>query len=222
MIRVGVNGAAGGWAPRRAHAVAGDPDLELVAAVEPTPRGRMVEGSRSPATPSAFRGCFAATSSSTSPSRPPRARRRAAAARPWHPRRGRHDRAQRRRPRRVRGRLRRRGCRQRRSSPPTSPSRRCVLMRLAEIAAPFFDTVEIIELHHDRQDRRALRHRRSPRPSASPPRRATWAPDPTTTRGAPRRPRRRPGPGRDPPPLGAHARDGGAPGGDLRGAPARR
>ena len=55
-----------------------------------------------------------------------------------------------------------------------------LLMRLAELAAPFFDTAEIIELHHDKKadapsgtalvtaDRMA---------SAS----ATWAPDPTKT-----------------------------------------
>ena len=102
------------------------------------------------------------------------------------------------------------------SSPPTSPSRRCVMMRLAEIAAPFFDTAEIIELHHDRKidapsgfaagDRRADRRRVV----------ATGLPDPTTHGGRAGRPRRRRA-GRDPHPLGAHARDGGAPGGDLRG-----
>lgn len=55
-----------------------------------------------------------------------------------------------------------------------------LLMRLSELAAPFFDTAEIIELHHDNKvdapsgtalvtaDRMA---------AAS----ATWAPDPTTT-----------------------------------------
>ena len=32
------------------------------------------------------------------------------------------------------------------------------MMRFAELAAPFFDTAEIIELHHDAQDRRAVRH----------------------------------------------------------------
>ena len=32
------------------------------------------------------------------------------------------------------------------------------MMRFAEIAAPFFDTAEIIELHHDAQGRRAVGH----------------------------------------------------------------
>ena len=33
-----------------------------------------------------------------------------------------------------------------------------LMMRFAEIAAPYFDTAEIIELHHDAQGRRAVGH----------------------------------------------------------------
>ena len=69
------------------------------------------------------------------------------------------------------------------------------MMRFAELAAPYFDTAEVIEYHHDRKidapsgtaigDRRPDRRR---------PRRSAWAPDPTeheVLAGRPRRCRRR-------------------------------
>ena len=40
-----------------------------------------------------------------------------------------------------------------------------LMMRFAELAAPFFDTAEIIELHHDEQDRRAVGHGGHDRPA---------------------------------------------------------
>ena len=68
-----------------------------------------------------------------------------------------------------------------------------LMMRFAELAAPFFDTAEIIELHHDRKidapsgtaagDRRADGRRVV----------ATWAPDPTDARGRCRAPAAAPG-----------------------------
>ena len=54
-----------------------------------------------------------------------------------------------------------------------------LMMRFAEMAAPFFETAEIIELHHDQQDRRAVGHRARSRRSAWPRRRRTG---PTTRR----------------------------------------
>ena len=89
-----------------------------------------------------------------------------------------------------------------------------LMMRFAELAAPWFETAEIIELHHDAKidapsGTAVTTAQRMAAASED------WAPDPTTHEvyaGA----RGGVGPGRDPRPLGAHARDGGAPGGDPR------
>ena len=69
-----------------------------------------------------------------------------------------------------------------------------LMMRFAELAAPFFESAEIIELHHDRQGRRAVGHGACGPPSAWPPRRGlgrrphdarkSW-PGPGAARGRP-------------------------------------
>ena len=68
-----------------------------------------------------------------------------------------------------------------------------LMMRFAELAAPYFETAEIIELHHDEQDRRAVGHGDDRRPSAWRRRRPTGRPT-RPSRGGRGRPRRR-GPG---------------------------
>ena len=73
-----------------------------------------------------------------------------------------------------------------------------LMMRFAELAAPFFDTAEIIELHHDAEDRRAVGHGGRHGASAWPRPRDQWAPDPTQHEVVPGRARRR-RPGRHPP-----------------------
>ena len=90
-----------------------------------------------------------------------------------------------------------------------------LMMRFAEMAAPFFDTAEIIELHHDRKidapsgtavktaERMAGGTRRSVRSRSD---------DRRGLRGCSWRRR----PERYPCPLGAHAGDGRSPGGDTR------
>ena len=94
------------------------------------------------------------------------------------------------------------------------------MMRFAEIAAPFFDTAEVIELHHDGKadapSGTALTT--VARMAAASP---DWAPDPTrdeVVAGA----RGGAGRGRHPGPLGADARHGRPPGGHPRCRSARR
>ena len=53
------------------------------------------------------------------------------------------------------------------------------MMRFAELAAPYFDTAEIIELHHDEKVD-APSGTAMPPPSAWRRRPSEWAPDPTT------------------------------------------
>ena len=66
-----------------------------------------------------------------------------------------------------------------------------LMMRFAELAAPYFETAEIIELHHDNKldapsGTAMLTAERMAAASAD------WAPDPTKHRGARGRPRRQP------------------------------
>ncbi len=88
-----------------------------------------------------------------------------------------------------------------------------LMMRLAELCAPHFETVEIVELHHDQKadapsGTAVLTAQRIAAASKE------WAEDPTTSvvaEGARRRNR-----GRDPGALAADAGDGRAPGGAVR------
>ena len=96
-----------------------------------------------------------------------------------------------------------------------------LMMRFAEMAAPFFDTAEIIELHHDRKidapSGTAVKTAERMAEAAG----GAFDPDPTTDEvyeGA----RGGEGPNGHPRPLGAHARHGRPPGGDPRCARARR
>ena len=150
MIKVGVVGAADGWARRSAAAVALDPDLELVAARRPV-RGRAAGSrtSRSRGEPRAFAdaGCDVVVDFTVGRGGPAHG---AVAGHARHPRRRRHDRAS----------ATPTSTRCATSSPGGRPN--CVvasnfaicavlMMRFAELAAPYFDTAEIIELHHDRK-----------------------------------------------------------------------
>ena len=95
-----------------------------------------------------------------------------------------------------------------------------LMMRFAELAAPWFDGAEIIELHHDGKldapSGTALRtaERMADGPAAAGA--APWPPDRTTHDGGGRGARGR-GPGRGADPLGAAPRAGRPPGGHLRG-----
>ena len=95
-----------------------------------------------------------------------------------------------------------------------------LMMRFAELAAPYFDTAEIIELHHDGKvdapSGTALTTAERMAAASD-----EWAPDPTTQRGGRRRPRRRRS-RRHPRALGADARHGRPPGGHPRRRSARR
>ena len=181
-IRVGVvSGPAGGWARTVCAAVAADPELELVAAVDPHGAGRDRRGrSRSPPSREAFADAGAEVVVDFTV---------AAAARttvPWLAMHGIHA---------VVGTT---GLTDddlatfRSEFGGDGPN--CVvaanfaisavlMMRFAELAAPYFDTAEIIELHHDAQDRRAVRHRAGDGRRGWPRRRREWAPDPTADRG---------------------------------------
>ena len=91
-----------------------------------------------------------------------------------------------------------------------------LMMRFAELAAPYFETAEIIELHHD-----AKVDAPSGTAMVTAERMAAasddWAARPDPARGGRRRPRRR-RPGRHPRPLGPPARHGRPPGGHARHA----
>ena len=124
MIRVGVCGAGGRMGAAVCRGVAVDPELELVAAVDPRATGASVEGVEIAARPRGPSPSAAATSSSTSPS----PRRRASTV-PFLAMHGIHavvgtTGLDRRRPRRVPRRLRPRP-RRTASSRPTSRCRRC-------------------------------------------------------------------------------------------------
>ena len=100
-----------------------------------------------------------------------------------------------------------------------------LMMRFAELAAPFMDGVEIIELHHDGKldapSGTALRTARAPRRRPGGGAAAgRWPGRPDGVEVVGRGARGR-GPGRDPHPLGAPPRPGGPPGGALRRRRAR-
>ena len=88
-----------------------------------------------------------------------------------------------------------------------------LMMRFAEMAAPFFETAEIIELHHNQKiDAPSGTAARTAQRMAAASK--DWADDPTTTVIADGRARRLGR--RDPGALGAHAGDGRAPRGAAR------
>ena len=207
-IRVGVFGAGGRMGTTVCAAVADDPDLELVAAVDPGrvgARGRRRHDRAATPRRMAAAGVEVAVDFTVldgGPGQRPLVRRARRA------RRHRHDRLHRRRPRRADA----------RRSPPatawwrrTSPSAPCCMMRFAELAAPYFETAEVIELHHDAKvdAPSGTAMMTVQRMAAASP---TWAPDPTRHEVV----RRGPGRGRaggHPGPLGAPAGAGGPPGG---------
>ncbi len=89
-----------------------------------------------------------------------------------------------------------------------------LMMHFAEVAAPFFDSAEIIELHHDAKidapsGTAVTTAQRMAAASAD------WTPDPTQHEVYPGRPRRR-GSCRHPRALGSNARHGRPSGGDPR------
>ena len=178
MIRVGVSGAGGRMGASVCRAVALDPELELVAAVDPSAIGQVIEGVEIADGPKAFAlaGCDVVVDFTVADS--------ARTTVPFLAMHGIHavvgtsglnddDLA---------------AWAEEFGTDADGPN--CIvvanfsisavlLMRLAEIAAPFFDTAEIIELHHDQKadapsgtalataERMAAASRE-------------WAPDPTT------------------------------------------
>ena len=209
-VKVGVCGAGGRMGATVCAAVAADPALELVAAVDPGAAGGTVEGLTIAAEPRAFADAGAEVVVDFTV---------AAAARttvPWLAMHGIHA---------VVGTtgLTDDDLEQFRHEFTGGPN--CVvaanfsisavlMMRFAEIAAPFFETAEVIELHHDNKtdapSGTALTTVARMAAASS-----EWARRPDDRRGRCRRPGRRRR-GRDPRPLGAHARHGRAPGGHPR------
>ena len=94
-----------------------------------------------------------------------------------------------------------------------------LMMRFAELAAPWFDGAEIIELHHDGKldapSGTALRTAERMAAARAAAGSGAFPPDRTVHHGGRRGPGRR-GPGRGPHPLGPAARAGGPPGGHPR------
>ena len=99
-----------------------------------------------------------------------------------------------------------------------------LMMRFAELAAPWFDGAEIIELHHDGKldapSGTSLRDRRADGRGPGAAGSGEFPPDRTVDLGGGGCPGRR-GPGRGAHPLGPAARAGGPPGGDPRRGRAR-
>ena len=180
MIRVGVFGAGGRMGATVCGAVMADPELELVAAVDP-----YHAGDRSPTARCRRRRGAGGADGFCAPRCGRRRRRRLHGAgrrarqprvvcRQRRPRSGGHHRV-----------LRRRPCRTSPTSFEASVANAVIapnfaigavlMMKFAELAAPYFDSAEIIELHHER------RSTPRPEPRCSPPR--AW-PTPLT-RGPP-------------------------------------
>jgi 4-hydroxy-tetrahydrodipicolinate reductase len=175
-VRVGVSGAGGRMGATVCQAVAAEPDLQLVAAVDPGAAGTAVEGVSIAAEPKAFADAGAEVVVDFTV---------AAAARktvPWLAMHGIHA---------VVGTtglteddlaiFREEFCS---GGPncivaPNFSISAVLMMRFAELAAPFFDTAEVIELHHD-----AKADAPSGTAIATVDRMAKasgdWAPDPTT------------------------------------------
>ena len=217
MTRVGVFGAAGRMGSTVCEAVEGDPDLELVAAVDPLHAGidlrRVANVDTPPPGGQGVRGAAstpAPRSSSTSPS-PKRARQNLAfaAEHGLHAVVGttgfadadfdaiRHD-------------FTKSSC----LVAANFAIGAVLMMRFAELAAPWFETAEIIELHHDGKidapSGTAMRTAERMASSSS-----EWSDDPTTSHvveGA----RGGSGPGWHPDPLGAAPRPVRPPGGAAR------
>jgi len=143
-IRVGVTGAAGRMGSTVCEAVAGDPELELVAAVDPFGAGRITHGLELAASLDAFTAAGAEVVVDFTV---------ATAARttlPWLADHGIHavvgttgftsaDHET------FRAAFRSSNC----LIVANFAISAVLMMRFAELAAPFFDTAEIIELHHD-------------------------------------------------------------------------
>ena len=136
-------------------AVAGDPELELVAAVDPyhagidlaaarrrrhRAAGRRATPTRSPTPASEVAVDFTVLDAAREQPRVVRRPRRARGRR--------HDRVLRRRPRRPRARASTRATANAVIAPNFAIGA-VLMMRFAELAAPYFETAEIIELHHD-------------------------------------------------------------------------
>ena len=156
MLRVGVVGAGGRMGQEVCRAVAGDDGLELVAAVDPASAGRTWRAVRPAASPTwrvaagvealAEAGAQVVVDFTVAAA----ARRQPAVVRrAGDPRRGGHHRA-------GRG-----GHGRRWPAASTGPAANAVfaanfavgavlLMRFCELAAPYMESVEVIELHHDR------------------------------------------------------------------------
>ena len=157
MTRVGVFGAAGRMGATVCAAVLAAADLELVAAVDPAAAGRPLAGGRRVAaeagsmspprpTPSGAGGADVAVDFTVAAA----ARREPALVRRARRSRGlRHDRLRRHRPRGACGHGSRRT-----SHAVVAPNfsiGAALMMRCAELCAPFVGGAEVIELHHDRK-----------------------------------------------------------------------
>ncbi len=198
------SGRGAAWAPTVCRAVADDPDLELVAAVDPHHAGldvRQVTGADAKGVQvEGHADALARADAQVAVDFTERAAAKANlawCAEPRGPRRRRHDRLHRRPTSSEAGRLFPAGGGVNCFVAPNFAIGAVLMMRFAEMAAPFFDSAEIIELHHDTKldapsGTAMLTAERMAAASDS------WTPDPTTQEvvaGA----RGGPGPRRHPP-----------------------
>lgn len=179
-LRVGVFGAGGRMGTTVCRAVAEVPDLELVAAVDPACEGRSMEGLAVAAGPEALEEAGAEVAVDFTAAEAARENLRWCAGHGVHAVVGTtglsaadYDEA---------ARLFAPGGRANAVIAPNFAVGAVIMMRLAELAAPFFETAEIVELHHDGKvdapsGTALLTARRMA--DASP----EWAPDPTKTFG---------------------------------------
>jgi 4-hydroxy-tetrahydrodipicolinate reductase len=144
MIRVGVFGAAGRMGRTVCAAIAGDPELELVAGVAPNAAGRSIEGIPIAADRAALLDAKADVAVDFTVLEAAKANAAWCASQGMHAVLGttgftEADIEE------LRGAFTRSNC----LIAPNFAVGAVLMMRFAELAAPFFETAEIIELHHD-------------------------------------------------------------------------
>jgi 4-hydroxy-tetrahydrodipicolinate reductase len=177
-LRVGVFGAGGRMGATVCRAVAEVPDLELVAAVDPACEGHSVEGVTVASGPEALGAAGAEVAVDFTAAEAARENMRWCAGKGVHAVVGTtglsdadYEEA---------SRLFAPGGRANAVIAPNFAVGAVIMMRLAELAAPFFETAEIVELHHDGKvdapsGTALLTARRMAAASSE------WAPDPTKT-----------------------------------------
>jgi 4-hydroxy-tetrahydrodipicolinate reductase len=173
-VKVGVFGATGRMGATVCDAVAGDPDLELVAAVDPQGVGREVQGLQVVAEPDALAAAGAEVAVDFTQLEAARANLRWCADHGVHAVVGTtgfgdEDYKE------LEARFKQSNC----VIAPNFAVGAVLMMRFAELAAPWFETAEIIELHHDQKvdapsGTAMMTARRMAAASED------WAPDPTT------------------------------------------